>query len=73
MTIFGRSPNLVLSLLSAVLNAAIVFHIAGFNPDAPQIATLNVLLFAIVAVISNTNSIAIAAGNEAAKRVNGGQ
>ena len=62
--ILGRSPNLVLGAVTALINALQLLAI--IHLDAGQIAGLNVLAGAIVALIANSASIQIAAG-EAAK------
>jgi uncharacterized membrane protein len=67
-TILGRSPNLIVGLLTAAFNIAVVFHIAGFTPTAEQIAAVDTFLGLVVAVIANTASIQIAAGNAAQAR-----
>jgi len=64
-TILGRSPNLILALVAAALNAAVLL---GLNVDAEQVVALNALAFAIVAVIANTAAIQIAAGDAAKAR-----
>lgn len=70
MLIFGRSPNLVLGACTAVFNTAVVFHIFGFNPDAAQIGTVNVMFGAIIALIANSDAITVVAGNAARTRSN---
>ena len=71
MLIFGRSPNLILGAVTAVFNVVVVFHIGGFAPTIEQIATTNVAFGAIIAVIANTDTIAVAAGKAASIRKNG--
>lgn len=71
MLILGRSPNLILGFLSAVLNVVILFHVGGFDPTPEQIVGANGVLFALVALIANTDSIQVAAGKAAAVRQNG--
>lgn len=66
--IFGRSPNLVLGALTAVFNVLVVAHIGGFNPTPETIAAVNVALGAIIALVANTSSIQVAAGNAAKSR-----
>lgn len=68
MLIFGRSPNLLLALLSAGFNLVVSFRIAGFDPTSDQVAQVNVFLFAFVAFIANSDTIVIAAGNAARAR-----
>lgn len=68
MLIFGRSPNLLLSLLSGAFNLVVVFQINGFAPTVEQIAQVNAFLFALVAFIANSDTLVIAAGNEARRR-----
>ena len=62
--ILDRSPNLVLGAVTAFINALQL--LAVIHLDAAQIAGLNVLAGAIVALIANSAGIQIAAG-EAAK------
>lgn len=69
--IFGRSPNLVLGAGTAIFNTVVVFHIGGFDPTPDQVAVVNVMFGAIIALISNTSSVAIAAGRAAVARKNG--
>ena len=64
--ILGRSPNLVLGAVTALLNALQL--LAVIHLDATQLAGLNVLAGAVVALIANTSSIQIASGNAAADR-----
>ena len=66
--IFGRSPNLVLALLSAAFNILVSFEVGGFVPTPEQVAQVNVFLFALVAFIANSDTIVIAAGNAARTR-----
>ena len=68
MIIFGRSPNLMLAFLSAVFNGVVLFHINGFAPTPEQIGGVNAILFALVALIANTDSITKAAAEAAEKR-----
>lgn len=68
--ILGRSPNLILGFLTALFNLAVVFQPFGFVPTMEQIAAVNVALGAAVAVIANSATISIAAGNAAAARRN---
>jgi hypothetical protein len=62
--ILGRSPNLVLGAVTALLNALQLLAIVHLDPE--QIAGLNVLAGAVVALVANSTSIQIAAA-EAAK------
>lgn len=62
--IAGRSPNLVLGAVTALINALQLLGILQLDPE--QIAGLNVLAGAIVALVANSAPIQIAAG-EAAK------
>lgn len=48
--ILGRNPALWLGLVAAVLNAAVLF---GLHLTAEQVAALNAVAFAFVAVIAN--------------------
>ena len=64
--IFGRSPNLVLGAVTALINALQL--LAVIHLDANQIAGLNVLAGAVVALIANSNSIQSAAGDAAKAR-----
>jgi hypothetical protein len=64
--ILGRSPNLVLGAVTALLNALQLIGTLQLNPE--QIAGLNVLAGAVVALVANTASIQIAAGNAAKAR-----
>lgn len=68
MLIFGRSPNLLLALLSASFNIVVSFSVFGFAPTPEQVAQVNVFLFALVAFIANSDTIVIAAGNAARTR-----
>ena len=64
--ILGRSPNLVLGAVTALLNALQLVGILQLNPE--QIGGLNVLAGAVVALVANTASIQIDAGNAAKAR-----
>ncbi len=65
--ILGRSPNLVLGFLLAVWNVIVLaLHSQGTDLDATLVAGVNILIGAFVALIANTSSIQVAAG-EAAK------
>jgi hypothetical protein len=64
--ILGRSPNLVLGAVTALLNALQLLGILQLETE--QIAALNVLAGAIVALVANTASIQIAAGQAAKAR-----
>jgi hypothetical protein len=65
--ILGRSPTLVLGAVTALLNALQLLGILQLEPE--QIAGLNVLAGAVVALVANTASIQIAAGQAAKGRV----
>ena len=66
--ILGRSPNLILGLVSAALGVVTTFHVGGFAPTTEQTGILLAFFGAVVAVIATTASIQIAAGNAAASR-----
>lgn len=66
--ILGRSPNLVIGFATALIGAAALFHLGGFDPTSEQTAGLLGLVGAAVALIANTASIQIAAGQAAAAR-----
>lgn len=71
MLVAGRSPSLILAAATAVFNVVVGFHVAGFNPTVEQVGLVNIALAAIIAVIANSDSIALAAGREAHNRLNG--
>lgn len=71
MLILGRSPNLVLGLLTAVFNVAVTYHIGGFSPTVDQIGVTNIAFGALIALIANTGSIQAAAGEAAKARARG--
>ena len=64
--ILGRSPNLILGAVTAAINALQL--LAVIHLDAAQIAGLNVLAGAVVALIANSGTIQIAAGKAAENR-----
>jgi uncharacterized membrane protein YozB (DUF420 family) len=70
---FGRSPSLILGACTAIFNVIVAFHVAGFDPTVDQISIVNVAFGAIIALVSNSASTAIAAGEAAIKRRNGGR
>lgn len=66
--ILGRSPNLVLGFLVALYNVVAIAHLGGFAPTPELTAAVNILLGAAVALIANTASIQVAAGDAAKAR-----
>ena len=68
--ILGRSPNLILGFLAAAFNVVVVFHLGGFAPTIDQIAIMNVLLGALVALVANVPELAITAGVKAITKLN---
>lgn len=68
--ILGRSPNLVFGAFVAIFNVIVLVAAnqgaTFFTPDI--VAGINVAAGAVIALIANTNSIQIAAGNAAAAR-----
>lgn len=69
-TIFGRSPNLALGVLTALFNVIILFHVGGFNPTAEQISSVNILFGSMIAFVANIPQTTIAAGIHAIRRLN---
>ena len=69
--IFGRSPNLVLGAFTALFNVVVLSHLGGFDPTPELIAAVNIAAGAIIALVANTASIQIAAGQAAAERTSG--
>ena len=65
-TILGRSPNLIIGAIGAVLNALVLLGIAKL--DGAQLAGVNTALGAIVLVIANSATVQIAAGDAARAR-----
>jgi uncharacterized membrane protein YozB (DUF420 family) len=59
--------------LTAVFNVIVAFHVNGFDPTTDQIAVVNLAFGALIALISNSASTTIAAGEAAIKRRNGTQ
>lgn len=81
MLIFGRSPNLLLALLTGTFNLVVLFSIGGFAPNELQIAGVNAFFALLIAFIANDSGTqqkaGIAANNRRLKsereaRVNGG-
>lgn len=66
--ILGRSPNLILGAFTAIFNVVVLAHVGGFNPTPELIAAVNIAAGAIIAVVANTPSIQIAAGDAARER-----
>ena len=64
--IFDRSPILILGAVSAILNALQL--LAVIHLDAQQLAGVNIAAGAIIALIANSGTVQIAAGNAAAAR-----
>jgi len=54
--IFGRPTNLWIAVTSGLFNLAVLFQFHGFMPDANQIAGVNFVIIAIVALIANTST-----------------
>ena len=65
--ILGRSPNLVLGALTAVFNVFVIAHVP-YVWDPAVVAAVNVAAGAVIALIANSASIQIAAGNAAQAR-----
>lgn len=68
--IFGRSPNLVLGALTAVFNVFVIAHVP-YVWDPATVGAINIAAGAVIALVANTTSIQVAAGNAAAARSNG--
>lgn len=67
--ILGRSPNLVIGTFTALLNVAVLVLAANGTTVTPElVAALNIAAGAIVALIANTSSIQVAAGDAAKAR-----
>jgi len=67
--IFGRSPNLVLGFLLAVWNVIVLaLNSQGTELDATLVAAVNILIGAFVALIANSATIQVAAGDAAKAR-----
>lgn len=64
--ILGRSPNLVVSLITAAVNLLVLLGALALT--AAQIAGVDGFVLILIAVIANTPSVQIAAGNAAAHR-----
>lgn len=52
-TILGRPPNLFVGLIGAIVNAAALFHLFGFNPTADQATAVNTVVLFAIATIAN--------------------
>jgi len=65
--IFGRSPNLIIGAFTAIFNVFVIGHIPG-PWDPAVVAAINIAAGAVVALIANTSSIQVAAGQAAADR-----
>lgn len=67
--IFGRSPNLVLGAFTAIFNVVVlVLQSQGTQVTPELVAAVNIAAGAIVALIANTGSVQIAAGEAAKSR-----
>lgn len=65
--ILGRSPNLVLGAFTALFNVVVLSGtLPGLTPEL--VAAVNIAAGAIIALIANTASIQIAAGDAAKAR-----
>ncbi len=65
--ILGRSPNLILGALTAVFNVFVIAHIP-YVWDPAVVAAVNIAAGAVITLIANTGSIAVAAGDAAKAR-----
>lgn len=65
--VFGRSPNLVLGALTAIYNVFVIAHVPGVW-DPAVVAAVNIALGAVIALIANSPSIQVAAGDAAKDR-----
>jgi hypothetical protein len=66
--ILGRSPNTWIGAVTAVFNAFVLFNIAGFNPTSIQIAGVNGVILAIIALIANNTASQVSSANAAIAR-----
>jgi hypothetical protein len=65
--ILGRSPNLVLGAFTALFNVIVLTNVlTGLTPEL--VAAVNIAAGAIIALIANTASIQISAGDAARSR-----
>ena len=64
--ILGRSPNLILGAFTAIFNVIVLSNVVVFTPEI--VAAVNIAAGAVIALIANTASIQIAAGDAAAAR-----
>jgi hypothetical protein len=61
--ILGRSPNLVLGAVIAIINA--LQQLAVIHLDGQQLAGVNIAAGAIIALIANSATVQVAAGRAA--------
>ncbi len=64
--ILGRSPNLVLGAFTALFNVVVLSNVFTLTPEL--VAAVNIAAGAIIALIANTTSIQVAAGDAAKAR-----
>ena len=65
--ILGRSITLWTGAVAAILNAIVFLNVVTLTGD--QVAALNALAFAVLALLASSDTLAVAKGRAAAARI----